>query len=108
MTHSQPRRADLPTAHLHEVAAIERLLRRDTRCDDVRVGVDASGARIWYRTPPYNEHARGSLTAAVANEIAATAAWGLSTIHDPQRNVDRQATESLLTVLYVPEEADDG
>lgn len=103
MPHYQPR-AQLPTDHLHELAAIERLLRRDTRAFESHVDVDTSGACIWFRTAPWNPHRRGNLTAAVANEIALTDAWGLSTVHDPQR-VD-EGTQSLLTVVYVPEEAD--
>lgn len=104
MIHYALRQVDLPIAHLHELAAIERLLRRDTRAFESHVDVGSSGARIWFRSPPYNPHARGSLTAALANEIAHTDAWGLSTIHDPQR-VDGE-TQSLLTVVYVPEEAE--
>lgn len=106
MTHYQPRRADQPIDHLQELAAIERLLRRDTRAGESHVDVDSSGARIWFRTAPYNQHARGSLTASLANEIAATDAWGLSTIHDVQRVDDGARTQSLLTLVYVPEEAD--
>lgn len=99
-----PRRPDAPADHLHELAEIERLLRVDTRAEDTIVDVGQNGARIHYRTRPYNEHARGSLTASVANEIAATGAWGLSTIHDPHRN-EKGWTNSMLTVVYVPEEA---
>lgn len=96
------RRADQPTAHLHELAHVERLLRADTRAGEPHVDVGPGGARISFRTAPFNSHTRGSLTASVVNEIAHTGAWGVSTIHDPHRDDD--GTTSMLTVVYVPEE----
>lgn len=96
------RRADQPTDHLHELAHVERLLRADTRAGEPHVDVGPGGARITFRTAPYNSHTRGSLTATVCNEVAVTDAWGVATIHDPHRGDD--GTTSMLTVVYVPEE----
>lgn len=92
------RTARQPTEHLHELAHVERLLRADTRPIDPIVRVDRSGARITFETWPINSHTRGSLTAAVVNEIAATDAWGVATIHDPHRGEEN--VQSMLTVVY--------
>lgn len=82
LTDTSPR-PDLPVDALQELAEVERLLRADTRNADPLVHVGMRGARISFRTAPYNEHTRGSLTASVVNEIAATSDWAVSTIHDP-------------------------
>lgn len=96
--------SDLPVDHLHELAHIERLLRLDDRSLDPTVYISGDGVRISWDTYEHNSHARGSLTASVTNEIASTEAWGLSTVHDPQE-LDSGLVSSILTVLYVPEEA---
>lgn len=101
--HQGRQRSPLPTADLHELAAIERLLRRDTRCASPTVEVGTNGARIGWETAEYNAHARGSLTASVACEIAHSAAWGLSTVHDPMD--DDGTVQSLLTVVHAPEKS---
>jgi len=85
---------------LHELADIERRLRRDTRTANPRVEIDREGARIYYDTGRLNEHARGSLTASVAAEVAHSEAWGLATIHDPFELDDGATVESMLTVLH--------
>lgn len=94
--------APVPIGDLHELADVERLLRLDTRADDPTVQVGGSGARISWESWAPNEHARGSLTASVVNEIAATDAWGVATIHDPLEMGDR--VTSMLTVVYDPDE----
>lgn len=95
-------RSDLPAEDLHELGEIERLLRRDTRSQAPTVEVGNNGARLSWETEELNAHARGSVTAAVASEVAHTDAWGLSTVHDPME--DGQAVVSLLTLVYDPEE----
>ena len=99
------RRADQPTAHLHEFAHVERLLRADTRAGEPVVDVGPSGARLSFLTAEFNAHTRGSLTASVVNELAATDTWAVSTIHDPLQT--DEGMNSMLTVVYVPEEAED-
>jgi len=91
-------RPKVPTADLHELAHVERLLRADGRADDPAVTVGSSGAKIRWDTWEPNEHARGSLTAAVATEVAGLATWGLATVHDPL--VEDDVATSLLTVVH--------
>jgi len=93
-------------ADLHELAEIERLLRRDGRCENARVEIGPEGARIYYDTGRLNEHARGSLTASVAAEVVHSEGWGLATIHDPFGLDDGVNVESMLTVLHDPSEGD--
>lgn len=97
-------RTDATTDDLHALGHVERLLRADTRALDVDVRVGGNGhARLTWDTLRVNSHARGSLLASVVNELAATDAWGVSTIHDPHRHDDGRM-ESMLTVLNVDEE----
>lgn len=96
-----PRRADQPTGDLHELAHVERLLRADERANQPVVDVGPGGARVSFRTAPFNSHTRGSITATVVNEIAHTSAWGVSTIHDPHET--DVGTTSMLTVVYLPD-----
>jgi hypothetical protein len=91
------RRTDPPIDHLHELADIERLLRADARATDPRVRVGDSGAGISWASWDLNEHARGSLTAAVCAEIAHSSSWGLATVHDPH-DTD-EGTLSRLTLV---------
>lgn len=94
--------ANQPVGHLIELANIERLLRLDDRAIEPHVDVGNNGARISWNSLRHNSHARGSLTESVANEIASTEAWGLSTVHDPLQR-DGEVT-SMLAVLYIPDE----
>jgi hypothetical protein len=96
----RPTGRSLPTAALHELAHVERLLRRDTRCENARIEVGREGARVYYDTGRLNEHARGSLTASVVSEIVHTDAWGLATVHDPFDLGDEINVETMLTVVY--------
>jgi hypothetical protein len=98
----EARRADLPTAALAEIAHVERLLRADARAVEPVVDVGDTGARLSFRTAEHNAHARGSLTADAVNEVVATDAWGVATIHDPVEREDG-AVISTLTVVYAPE-----
>lgn len=97
-------RPDLPAGHLQEMARVERLLRDDERAEDPVARVGQQGAKVSWESWELNEHARGSLTATVANEIAATEAWGLSTIHDPVERDGR--VTSMLSVVYVEADRD--
>lgn len=94
--------ADVPAEHLHELAHVERLLRADDRATEPVVTVTGNACRISWDSWSLNEHARGSLTASAAAQIAHTDAWGLSTIHDPFEHGD--AVESMLTVVYDPDD----
>lgn len=106
-TDAQPtNRDDVDVDHLHELAHVERLLRK-TDVQDVLVQVGGSGARISFTTNPFDEHYRGSKKAALANELAATSAWGLATIHDDFEDAEGGKTDSMLTVLYDPEDEDE-
>lgn len=95
-------RPSLPVDDLHELAHIERLLRKDTRAHKPAVSVCRSGARIRWDTWAFNGHARGSLLASVVLELAATDSWGVATIHDPLERRDQ--VSSMLTVVYDPDE----
>ena len=95
------RRTDAPTDHLRELAEVERLLRKDTRATDPRVHVGGSGARISWTSWDLNEHARGSLTAAVCSEIALSSSWGLATVHDTHET--DEGTLSMLTLVRDPD-----
>lgn len=111
MTARQPaadrpdRRDDQPAEHLHGIAHVERLLRDDGRAAAPHVDIDASGARLSFRSAEFHPHARGSLTADVCSEIAATDAWGLATVHDPMVREDGSVI-SMLTVVYAPDEVE--
>ena len=91
------RRTDPPTDYLHELAHLERLLRADARATDPRVRIGDSGAGISWASWDLNEHARGSLTAAVCAEIARSSYWGLATVHDPHQT--DEGTLSRLTLV---------
>ena len=95
------RRTDATTDHLHELADIERLLRADARATDPHVRVGDSGAGISWASWDLNEHARGSLTAAVCSEIARSSSWGLATVHDPHET--DEGTLSRLTLVRDPD-----
>jgi hypothetical protein len=93
---------DAPTTdHLHELAAIERLLREDSRATDPRVHVDDSGARISWASLDFNTHTRGTLTATACSEIALSSSWGLATVHDPHETDD--GVVSALTLIHDPD-----
>lgn len=98
-------RAELPVEHLHEMAEIERLLRRDTRSLEPHLIIGDTGTRITWESWCHNLHARGSVTATVANEIVHTEAWGLATIHDPTEHGENGNRRlSRLSVVYDPPE----
>jgi len=78
----------------HQLAEIERVLRAHTATRTVTVHVDPTGARISFDTGPYNDHPRDRLTAYVARETTATAAWTLISIHDPSKPTTTSAASS--------------
>lgn len=104
---AENRAADRRTDHdhtrseLHELADVERLLHLDTRAQDPTVQIGKHGARVSWDSWEHNSHSRGSLTASVVNEIAASDAWGVATIHDPLTR-DDGLTQSMLSIVYIP------
>lgn len=107
-TNARATMLDYSVEELHELAEVERLLRLDSRAFEPKVDVGASAARISWESWTLNEHARGSLTASVVNELAATDAWGVATIHDPMERPDDDMVVSLLSVVHAPEKGDGG
>jgi hypothetical protein len=95
---SRARRRPTSVDALQELGDVERLLRLDTRAEDVTVRVSEDGARLSWRSWTYNQHARGSLTASAVSELAHSDSWGVSTIHDPQE-VGDAVTVSTITVV---------
>lgn len=77
------------------------MLRNDPRCSNVKFRVGENGGKIYWDTLKFNEHTRGSLTAAICSEIALSNEWGLATVHDPMKSHDdNPIIHSLLSLVY--------
>jgi len=101
LTASGRPRSSLAPRAVRPLAGVERLLHQDDHATGPAVTVGDNGAHVSWRSWELNEHARGSLTASVVNEFAATDGWRVATIHDPIEDSDNpELVVSTLTAVY--------
>lgn len=67
----------------HELAAVERDLRRSTGVHEPEVRVTGDSARLYWDTWEPNPATRGRILAGVCTALARSTHWDLVTVHDP-------------------------